>query len=199
MISTTHDKSFKTKACLRKEYNETKIENLKLITELSIKVKALHMVQKECELLKDELRRNIEEEDDEELEYSLANHSYKCDGGCGEVVGGSRDSDCDRICKDCMLDQEDEDEDDEDYGIGWSEGWIWTGSRWKWDGVGNMTQIPFAKPTPEYFDEDDELGDIDDLTVHAQRLVRHEQTCDCFDCSAWRVQIIDKKKRKVKN
>ena len=59
------------------------------------------------------LQKILDKEDADALEYSLA---YKCDAGCGKVVGGSSDSDCDRFCKDCMPtdDKEDEEEEEED-------------------------------------------------------------------------------------
>lgn len=48
-------------------------------------------------------------------------------------------------------------EDEDDYGIGWSDGWIFNGCKWKWDGCGPMTQIPTGPPPQRYWDESPSL------------------------------------------
>jgi hypothetical protein len=52
----------------------------------------------------------IEEEDSDD-EDSVAHPVYKCDGGCGTIMGS--DDDCKRICDDCEEDSDDEEEDED--------------------------------------------------------------------------------------
>ena len=64
---------------------------------------------KECiKRIKEEhatLEEEVEDSDDEDC---VAHPVYKCDGGCGTIMGS--DDDCKRICDDCEEDSDDEEE-----------------------------------------------------------------------------------------
>ena len=41
----------------------------------------------------------------------------------------------------------------DDFGIGWSPGWSWNGTRWIWNGFGEhkKTPMPLSRPPPEFW------------------------------------------------
>ena len=49
----------------------------------------------------DEEEGDDEDDDDEEC---VTNPPYKCDGGCGKIMGDGHDNECVRTCEDCVKD-----------------------------------------------------------------------------------------------
>ena len=49
-----------------------------------------------------------EESEDNDDKWSIAHPPYRCDGGCGKIVGSPNDDECDRICDDCKEEEEDD-------------------------------------------------------------------------------------------
>ena len=47
-----------------------------------------------------------DEEEDNDYKWSIAHPPYRCDGGCGKIVGSGNDDECDRICDDCKEEEE---------------------------------------------------------------------------------------------
>ena len=70
-------------------------------------------------------------------------------------------------------------EEEDDYGIGWSEGWIFNGCKWKWDGCGPMTQIPTGPPPQRYWDEEDDNRSMDEEEKLKEE---QERTTTCSLC-----------------
>ena len=89
-----------------------------------------------------------------EMKFRPSTRIDECEG-CAGVC-----EDCESllICEPCDEEEEEEDDSDEDddYGIGWSPGWCWNGSKWKWDGdMNKKTSEPTGKPPSEYWEDDD--------------------------------------------
>lgn len=51
-----------------------------------------------------------EEEEDNDDKWCLSHPPYRCDGGCGKIMGSPNDDECDRICDDCKEEDKTDDE-----------------------------------------------------------------------------------------